>query len=122
MSIVTESILDSEKKLLGLDANYDVFDSDLIIHINSIFGTLHQLGIGPSQQLVITDNSTTWSEYSTNAVEIHEVKTYVYLRLRLLFDPPSSGFVYSGIESQARELEWRLIVKADEVKGVTGDE
>lgn len=122
MSVVTESILDSEKKLLGLDADYDVFDDDLVIHINSIFGTLHQLGVGPDPQLTITDNTTTWSEYSTNAVEIMEVRTYVYLRLRLLFDPPSSGFVYSGIESQARELEWRLIVKADEVKGATGDE
>lgn len=122
MSVVTESILDSEKKLLGLDADYDVFDDDLVIHINSIFGTLHQLGVGPSQQLVITDNTTTWGEYTTNSEEIYEVRTYVYLRLRLLFDPPSSGFVFSGIESQARELEWRLMVKADEVKWVTGDE
>jgi hypothetical protein len=122
MSVVTESVLDSEKKLLGLDADYDVFDDDLVIHINSIFGTLHQLGVGPDPQLTITDNTTTWGEYSTNSVEIMEVRTYVYLRLRLLFDPPSSGFVYSGIESQARELEWRLIVKADEVKGATGDE
>lgn len=122
MSVVTESILDSEKKLLGLDADYDVFDDDLVIHINSIFGTLHQLGIGPNDQLVITDNTTTWGEYTTDATEVYEVRTYVYLRLRLLFDPPSSGFVYSGMESQIKELEWRLNVKSDEVKGVTANE
>lgn len=122
MGVVTESILDSEKKLLGLDSSYDVFDDDLIVHINSIFGTLHQLGLGPSNQIVIGDNTTTWSEYTTDETEVYEVRTYIYLRLRLLFDPPSSGFVYSGIQEQIRELEWRLNVKADEIRKVGVDE
>lgn len=122
MSIATESILDSEKKLLGIDKDYDVFDTDLIMHINSVFGTLHQLGVGPKKEFSITDSQSCWYEFTTNDREINEVKTYVYFRLRLIFDPPSSGFVYTGIENQAKELEWRLIVKADEVKGTTGDE
>lgn len=122
MGAVTESILDSEKKLLGLDSSYNVFDDDLIIHINSIFGTLHQFGLGPSNQIVISDNTTTWSEYTTDEIEVYEVKTYIYLRLRLLFDPPSSGFVYSGIQEQIKELEWRLNVKADEIRKVGVDE
>lgn len=122
MGVVTESILDSEKKLLGLDSSYDVFDDDLIIHINSIFGTLHQLGIGPAKQIVISDNTSTWSEYTTDETEVYEVRTYIYLRLRLLFDPPSNSFVYSGIQEQAKELEWRLNVKADEIRRTGMDE
>ena len=115
---VSESILLSVKKMLGLDKDYDVFDPELIIHINTVFGTLHQLGVGPEDQFRITGDSETWSEFDTEGEQIDEVKTYVYLRVRLLFDPPSSSFVLSSFKEQLQELEWRLNVKADEIKGI----
>ena len=115
---VSESILLSVKKMLGLDQEYDVFDPELIIHINTVFGTLHQLGVGPEDQFRITGDSETWSEFDTEGEQIDEVKTYIYLRVRLLFDPPSSSFVLSSFKEQIQELEWRLNVKADEIKGI----
>ena len=115
---VSESILLSVKKMLGLDKDYDVFDPELIIHINTVFGTLHQLGVGPEDQFRITGDSETWSEFDTEGEQVDEVKTYVYLRVRLLFDPPSSSFVLSSFKEQLQELEWRLNVKADEIKGI----
>ena len=118
ISVITESILLSIKKMLGLDKDYDVFDPELIIHINSVFGTLHQLGIGPEDQFRISGDSETWSEFDTDGEQVDEVKDYVYLRVRLLFDPPSSSFVLSSFQEQLKELEWRLNVKADEIKGI----
>ena len=122
MSDITNSILNSQKKLLGIDPDYKVFDDDLIMHINTIFGTLHQLGVGPEDQFYIDSALETWSGFTTNDKEIQEVKTYMYLSLRLLFDPPANSFVYSGMKQQLDEYTWRLTVKADEVKGNTGDE
>ena len=115
---VSESILLSVKKMLGLDKDYDVFDTELIIHINSVFGTLHQLGVGPEDQFRITGDSEIWPDFTTDGEQTDEVKSYVYLRVRLLFDPPSSSFVLSSLQEQAKELEWRLNVKADEIKGI----
>ena len=115
---VSESILLSVKKMLDLDKDYDVFDPELIIHINSVFGTLHQLGVGPEDQFRISGDSETWSEFDTEGEQTDEVKSYVYLRVRLLFDPPSSSFVLSSFQEQLKELEWRLNVKADEIKGI----
>lgn len=118
ISTITEPILLSVKKMLGLDKDYDAFDPELIIHINSVFGTLHQLGVGPEDQFRITGDSEVWSDFTTNGEQTDEVKSYVYLRVRLLFDPPSSSFVLSSLQEQAKELEWRLNVKADEIKGI----
>lgn len=115
---VSESILLSVKKMLGLDKDYDVFDPELIIHINTVFGTLHQLGVGPEDQFRISGDSETWSEFDTEGEQVDEVKTYVYLRVKLLFDPPSSSFVLSSFKEQIQVLEWRLNVKADEIKGI----
>lgn len=115
---VSESILLSVKKMLGLDKDYDVFDPELIIHINTVFGTLHQLGVGPEDQFRITGDSDLWSDFTTEGEQTDEVKTYIYLRVRLLFDPPSSSFVLSSFKEQLQELEWRLNVKADEIKGI----
>lgn len=115
---LSESILLSVKKMLGLDKDYDVFDPELIIHINTVFGTLHQLGVGPEDQFRITGDSDLWSDFTTEGEQTDEVKSYVYLRVRLLFDPPSSSFVLSSFKEQLQELEWRLNVKADEIKGI----
>lgn len=112
-----ESILGSVKQALGIDSSYSVFDPNLIMCINAVFGTLNQLGVGPSNGFRITGGSETWSEYLTYGEEIEEVKTYMYLRTRLLFDPPAQGFVLSSYQEQIRELEWRIIVKVDELRG-----
>lgn len=114
-STVNSSILLSVKKMLGPSADYDIFDPELIIHINSVFGTLHQLGVGPEEKFVITGDSELWSDFTTEGEEIEEVKSYMYLRVRLLFDPPSSSFVLSSFKEQMKELEWRLQCKAEEI-------
>ena len=120
-STVNSSILLSVKKMLGPSADYDIFDPELIIHINSVFGTLHQLGVGPEEKFVITGDSELWSDFTTEGEEIEEVKSYMYLRVRLLFDPPSSSFVLSSFKEQLKELEWRLQCKAEEIIDPLGE-
>lgn len=120
-STVNSSILLSIKKMLGPSADYDVFDPELIIYINSVFGTLHQLGVGPEEKFVITGDSELWSDFTTEGEEIEEVKSYMYLRVRLLFDPPSSSFVLSSFKEQLKELEWRLQCKAEEIIDPLGE-
>lgn len=118
---VQDSILLSIKKMLGLDQDYDVFDPELIIHINTVFGTLHQLGVGPEEQFRISGDNDIWLDFDTDGEQIDEVKSYIYLRVRLLFDPPSSSFVLNSFQDQLKELEWRLNVKTDEIRGVTDE-
>ena len=104
-----KSILNNVKKMLGLDENYTAFDTDVIIHINSVFSTLSQLGIGPSTGFMIEDDILTWDDFFETAdPNLNAVKTYVYLRVRLLFDPPATSFAISAMNEQIRELEWRL--------------
>lgn len=112
-----ESILDSVKKLLGIDPAETVFDDELIIHINSVFSILFQLGVGPQNAaFMIFDNSKTWSEFIGTVDTIQMVKSFMYLKVRLLFDPPANSFVVTSFETQAKELEWRLNVQADPTK------
>lgn len=104
---VQDSILDTTKKMLGFDWDYTAFDLDIITHINSTFFTLHQLGIGPAEGFSITDNTTTWTEFTTGA-NIQAVKSYMYLKVRLVFDPPANSFTQDAMKNQATEYEWRL--------------
>lgn len=106
-----ESILTSIKKMLGIEENYNIFDTDIIIHINTIFMTLNQLGIGPSSGFKIEDDSTTWSEYIDEDSDLEAVKTYIYLKVKLLFDPPLSSSVIEVMKQSITELEWRLNVQ-----------
>lgn len=108
-----ESILDSMKKLLGMDASYTVFDVDLVIHINSIFATLAQFGVGPPEGFFIQGSGEEWHTFTSDNVLINNVKSYMYLKLRLMFDPPSSSSVLKSMEEQTKELEWRMKVAAD---------
>ena len=105
-----DSILDSVKKVLGFDSEYDAFDIDIVMHINSVFSTLQQLGVGPKDGFSIDDNSATWDEFIGTAKNISSVKSYVYLKARLMFDPPATSFAIAAFEKQATELEWRLNV------------
>lgn len=119
-----DSILDSIKKLLGIQPEYTSFDEDIIIAINTSFATLNQLGVGPEGGYMIEDNTQTWNDYITTT-NLNMVKTYIYLKSRLLFDPPTGG-VLDAIKNQLAELEFRLYVEVDpKVNGETfkeGDE
>lgn len=106
-----ESILTSIKKMLGIEENYNIFDTDIIIHINTIFMTLNQLGVGPSSGFKIEDDSAMWSEYIDEDSDLEAVKTYIYLKVKLLFDPPLSSSVIEVMKQSIAELEWRLNVQ-----------
>ena len=108
-----DSILTSIKKLLGITEEYTHFDTDLIIHINSVFATLTQLGVGPSEGFVIIDKDNNWEEFTNDNVLIESVKSYMYLKVRLLFDPPTSSAVIESYKQMINEFEWRLNVAAD---------
>lgn len=109
-----ESILVSIKKMLGIDKDYDHFDPEIIIHINSVLMVLEQLGVGPEEGFFITGNDEVWSVFlGKHLKHIEAVKTYVYLKVRLIFDPPTTSFLIDAITRQITELEWRLNVKAE---------
>ena len=109
--IQLDSILDSIKKLLGIQPEYTSFDEDIIVAINTSFATLNQLGVGPEGGYMIEDNTQTWNDYITTT-NLSMVKTYVHLKSRLLFDPPTGG-VLDAIKNQLSELEYRLYVECD---------
>lgn len=113
-----DSILKTIKKLLGLPEDYDAFDQDLIIHINSVFSTLDQIGVGPANGFYISDETATWDHFFNEDLPVHHIKTYVYLKVRLVFDPPATSFAINAMENQAKELEWRLSLMGDLFKPV----
>jgi len=102
------SILTSIKKVLGLDAEYTVFDEDIIMHINTAFSTLTQLGVGPSSGFEIQDDTAEWANYIDTDMELNSVKTYIGLRVKQLFDPPQTSYLTAAMEKQIESLEWRL--------------
>lgn len=110
-----ESILTSIKKLLGIEEEYTQFDPDIIMHINSVLMILTQLGVGPANGFIIEDDTATWIEFAPEmtTAELHAVKTYVYMKVRLIFDPPLSSAVIESMAKQIAEFEWRLNVAVD---------
>lgn len=115
---MSESILQSIKKTLNLQADYEAFDQDVLMHINSVFSTLNQLGVGPASGFAIEDGEKTWEEFLGQDPRLNHVKTYVYLRVRLLFDPPATGFHVSAMKEQITELEFRLNVQREDTQWV----
>jgi hypothetical protein len=109
-----QSILISTKKILGIAADYTVFDLDIITHINSAFSTLTQLGVGPPAGFMIVDDSTEWLDFVADDLQYNSVKSYVFLKVRQLFDPPQTSYLISAVERQIQELEWRLNVHREE--------
>lgn len=109
------SILTSIKKMLGIDEEYDCFDTDLIVHINSVFMILTQMGVGPSEGFIISDKTTTWDEFLQDTKQLESVRSYVYLKVKLLFDPPLSSVVMDATNRLISELEWRLNVAGEGV-------
>lgn len=108
-----ESILTSIKKLLGVNEDYDYFDQDIIMHINAAFMVLTQLGIGPSEGFLITDDTDTWSDFIDDSTNLGSIQSYVYMKVKLMFDPPQNSFTVDSMTKLVNELEWRLNVAAD---------
>lgn len=102
------SILGSTKKTLNLSESYVAFDEDIIMYINSTFSVLNQLGIGPTDGFSITDNTAVWDDYQVPANQLGMVKSYVYLKVRMLFDPPGTSYLIEAMNKQIGEFEYRL--------------
>lgn len=110
---MTESILNTIKQMVGVEQNYDAFDMDLVVDINSAFYSLRQLGVGPTEGFTISDDVAKWNDFVEDKSLLGLVKTYVYLKVRMLFDPPTNSFLTSSIEKQISEYEWRLNVAGE---------
>lgn len=107
-----DSILTSIKKLLGITEEYTHFDDDLVMHINSVFMILTQLGVGPEDGYAITGIDNKWTEFIDDN-RLEAVKSYVHLKVKLLFDPPQSSAVMESMNRMISEFEWRLNVAAE---------
>ena len=108
-----DSILDSVKKVLGIHEEYKAFDVDVIMHINTAFFLLNQLGVGPEEGFSIQDSSSKWSDFTGTSKNLEAIRSYIFVRVRLLFDRPETSYGIQALERQAKELEWRLSVQAD---------
>lgn len=109
------SILDTIKKMLGIDTAYIVFDTDIIVHINATFATLNQLAVGPTTPYFITDKTQTWDQFIGTSVGIESVKAYIYAKVKLAFDPPATSFAIDALQKMCNEFEWRLNVQSEDV-------
>jgi hypothetical protein len=108
MATNPESILDSIKKVLGFDADYTAFDIDIIMHINTMFGIIRDLGAGPQTGFVISDNTSLWSDFSPDMILLAPVKSFIYLKIRLMFDPSTNRWAIQSTDNLIAELEWRI--------------
>lgn len=109
------SILTSIKKVLGVDEAYTVFDRDILMHINAAFSTLTQLGVGPPEGFLVEDETTAWEDFLGEDPRLNSAKSYVYLKTRMLFDPPATSFHIEAMNEQIKEFEWRLTVQVEGV-------
>ena len=107
------SILTSIKKLLGIAEEDTSFDQDIIMHINTVFAILAQLGVGPANGFSIEDDSAIWEDYLGNATNLELVKSYVYMKVRSMFDPPTSSILADAMNKNISELEWRINTMVD---------
>ncbi len=113
-TVLEEKILSSIKKLLGLNDDITVFDTDIVIHINTVFASLAQIGVGPKNSdnknigFKILTGDEIWGEFTANDILIENVKTYIYIKVKMIFDPPTSSALIDAYNAQAKELEWRL--------------
>lgn len=111
------SILTGTKKILGLAEDYTAFDHDVITHINTAFSTLAQLGVGPPEGFMIEDETAEWIDFIDDTdLQYNSVKSYIYLRVRLLFDPPTTSYLIAAFNDQIKELEWRLNTHREETE------
>lgn len=114
------SILNDTKKILGVETDYTVFDVDIITHINGVFSTINQLGIGPEFGFEIVDDAAEWEDFLGVDPDprLNGIKTYIYLKVRMLFDPPATSFHLAAMEKQIQEIEWRLNAYRESIEWV----
>lgn len=112
---IMESILTSIKKLLGIAEDYTHFDNDIIMHINSVFLILTQLGVGPQEGFVIQDATALWTDFVADDKNLELIKSYTYLKVKIMFDPPLSSAVLDSTNQLIKEYEWRIQVASDPV-------
>ncbi|QFG08680.1 hypothetical protein PBI_INGRID_5 [Arthrobacter phage Ingrid] len=108
----TDSILDTTKKLLGFESDYTAFDLDIITHINAVFSTLRSIGVGPANGFMINDKEAKWADF-TGLEMMNDVKSYMFMKVRMMFDPPTTSFHLDSLKKMAEEIEWRLHVQTD---------
>lgn len=116
MADTNDSILDSVKKSLGIVPEYEAFDDQIILDINAAFSTLHQLGFGPDEGYEITGNNEKWSDI-INEPRFNFVKSYIVMKVRLMFDLPTSSYAIDEFNKKIAEYEWRITAEIE-----TGDE
>jgi hypothetical protein len=115
MSTNPNSILDTVKKVLGFESEYTAFDLDITMFINAAFGSLLQLGVGPGSGFLISDNTTLWSQYTTELSYLGMVQNYIFMSCKLAFDPPATSFGIDAIKNQLLELTWRINIAAETI-------
>lgn len=108
---MVESILNTIKRMLGIPDSDTAFDVDIIVNINSAFMVLNQLGVGPTDVYSITDATPVWSDFLTDPTMYSAVKSYIYMKVKVVFDPPGTSFLLESFNKQILELEWRLNVQ-----------
>lgn len=108
-----DSILTSIKKMLGIQEDYEHFDTDLILHINSVLMTVTQIGVGPAEGFAIQDKTAVWADLTNDEKKLNSVKSFVYIKVKLLFDPPANSATMQSLKELASEFEWRLNVAAE---------
>lgn len=118
---MNESILETIAKAIGIGENYDYFNQELIMHINTILMGLRQIGIGPTTPYVVTDSTATWSDFLGDDKNFEAVKTYMCLRVKMLFDPPTSSSLMDAMNNQISEWEWRLSLEYETSKQKEGE-
>lgn len=112
------SILTSTKKVLGISAEYTAFDEDIIMHINTVFSTLNQIGLGPAEGFQIVDDTAVWSDFLAGDIRLNNVKSYMFMRVKLMFDPPSTSYLITSMQNQINQLEWRLSIEREDTAWV----
>lgn len=117
-----DSILNTIKIALGVEADYNGFDTNILLDINSALSNLNQLGVGPVEGFVIKGENETWEQFLEDSIQLESVKSYILHKVRLSFDPPSNSFLVDAIQKQIQELEWRLMVQVDPPYGLTSEE
>lgn len=107
---MNNSILNTIKEMMGIEIEETAFDNDIIVHINTVFFILNQLGVGPTEPFIIRDEYATWDNFISDSANLESIKTYMYLKVKLLFDPPLNSSVIESMKNTINELEWRLNV------------
>lgn len=115
-AFMIDSILDTVKQACGIELDETAFDEELLLYINSIFVILHQIGVGPDTTFIVEDQSSVWSDFAIDENLVSMLRSYVSIKVRLLFDPPTSSSLETALKETANEYEWRLNLESDKYR------